>query len=157
MSPAQPIDKSTPVYPLRIAAQLTDTSVYTLRQYVDHGLILPFKTASNRRLYSDADIQRIRCIRRYLDEYGLNIAGIKAMFAQVPCWIIRPCSMEDRNNCDAYTVTHDPCWKATRKGSACINEDCRVCDVYQLPSKCVDIKSIFKLLEKSQKSLENGS
>ena len=71
---------TTPLYPLRIAAELTNTSIYALRQYVDLGLILPYKSPSNRRLYSKVDIQRILCIRKYLDEYGLNIAGIKALF-----------------------------------------------------------------------------
>ncbi|MCK4893759.1 MAG: MerR family DNA-binding transcriptional regulator, partial [Calditrichia bacterium] len=45
-------DSITPLFPLRVAAELSNTSIYSLRQYVDLGLILPYKTASNRRLYS---------------------------------------------------------------------------------------------------------
>lgn len=155
MSEPKKIDPTTPVYPLRVAAGLTGTSVYALRQYVDLGLILPYKTETNRRLYSETDIQRIRCIRKYLDEYGLNIAGIKTLFAQVPCWLIRPCSEEDRMNCDAYTESHEPCWQVSTKGAACKNEDCRTCNVYQLPNQCVDVKSIFKILENSNQISEN--
>ncbi len=151
------IDHTSPVYPLRVAAQLTNTSVYTLRQYVDLGLILPYKTSTNRRLYSEADIRRIKCIRRYLDEMGLNIAGIKAMFAQVPCWLIRPCTAKDREYCEAYTLSNKPCWEVSQKGEACKNEDCRVCNVYQLPNKCVDVKSIFKILENTNQISENKS
>ena len=155
MSESKIIDPITPVYPLRVAAELTGTSVYALRQYVDLGLILPYKTETNRRLYSQTDIQRIRCIRKYLDEYGLNIAGIKTLFAQVPCWLIRPCSEKDRANCDAYTESHEPCWQVSKKGAACKNEDCRTCNVYQLPNQCVDVKSIFKILENSNQISEN--
>ncbi|NQV37279.1 MAG: MerR family transcriptional regulator [Candidatus Marinimicrobia bacterium] len=157
MSETNKIENITPVYPLRVAAELTGTSVYTLRQYVDLGLIIPFKTESNRRLYSQTDIQRIRCIRKYIDEYGLNIAGIKAMFAQVPCWLIRPCSKEDQKNCDAFTNSHLPCWLVKTKGEICENEECRTCNVYQLPNQCVDIKSIFKVLENSNQISEKKS
>ncbi len=156
MSEAKKLDNTTPVYPLRVAAELTNTSVYTLRQYVDLGLILPHKTKTNRRLYSQADIHRIHCIRKYLDDYGLNIAGIKAMFAQVPCWLIRPCTNEDRENCGAYTISHVPCWQVENKGPECENEDCRTCNVYQLPGQCVDVKSIFKMIENSNQISENG-
>jgi MerR family transcriptional regulator/heat shock protein HspR len=139
------IDNPTaPLYPLRVAAELTGTSVYALRQYVDLGLIIPFKTTTNRRLYSKVDIQRILCIRKYLDEQGLNIAGIKALLASVPCWLVKPCPIDDREKCDAYTSVSEPCWQVTVKGPACQNVDCRECDVYRLQEECNDLKSIFK-------------
>lgn len=137
-------DLTKPLYPLRVAAELTNTSVYALRQYVDLGLILPHRTINNRRLYSQVDIMRVRCIRKYIDDYGLNIAGVKAMFAQVPCWLIKPCSMADRQNCDAYTAITEPCWNADYKGVECQKEDCRTCSVYRLPETCTDPKSLMK-------------
>lgn len=140
-------DPTKPLYPLRVASDLSKTSVYSLRQYVDAGLILPYQTPSKRRLYSQIDIQRIKCIRKYLDEYGLNIAGIKVLFAQVPCWLLRPCNEDDCFQCEAYTSSTEPCWQITVKGPACKNEDCRTCAVYRLPEECDDIKSIFKRLE----------
>ncbi len=137
-------DPVKPLYPLRVASELSETSIYSLRQYVDEGLILPYKTKSNRRLYSQVDIKRIQCIRKFLDIYGLNIAGIKAVFAQVPCWLLKPCEEADCFECDAYTSSSQPCWQAKNKGAACQNEDCRVCPVYRLPEQCSDPKSIFK-------------
>ena len=143
------IDSPTaPLYPLRVAAELTGTSVYALRQYVDLGLIIPYKTPTNRRLYSKVDIERILCIRKNLDEYGLNIAGIRALLAAVPCWMIKPCPIEDREKCDAYTSTTEPCWQVTVKGPTCKNVDCRECDVYRLHEECSDLKSIFKKFSK---------
>jgi len=139
------VDNPTaPLYPLRVAAELTGTSVYALRQYVDLGLIIPYKTPTNRRLYSKVDIQRILCIRKYLDEQGLNIAGIKALLASVPCWLVKPCPIEDREKCDAYTSLNEPCWQVTVKGPTCQEVDCRECDVYRLQEECNDLKSIFK-------------
>ncbi len=139
---------TAPLYPLRVAAELTNTSVYALRQYVDLGLIIPYKTPTNRRMYSKVDIQRILCIRKYLDEYGLNIAGIKALLAAVPCWAIKPCPEEDRGNCDAYTSLIQPCWQVSIKGPTCQNVDCRECEVYRLHEECNDLKSIFKKFNK---------
>jgi DNA-binding transcriptional MerR regulator len=140
-------DPAAPLFPLRIAAELTGTSVYALRQYVDLGLIIPLKTQTKRRLYSRADIQRILCIRKFLDDHGLNLAGISTMFAQVPCWLLKPCPEKDRQECDAYTSVSEPCWQVSRKGETCQNEDCRDCPVYKLPEKCSDIKSIFRMVK----------
>lgn len=137
-------NESSPVYTIGIAAQLTNTSVHALRVYEDKGLILPYKTDTNRRLYSRQDIQRINCIRHHLDEEGLNIAGIKALLALVPCWLIRPCSEVDHATCDAYTSTTEPCWAASEKGAECRDADCRQCRVYQLGVRCGNIKELYK-------------
>ncbi len=141
------IDSTTPLYTLKVAAELSGTSVHSIRQYIDKGLLIPFKTETKRHLFSQVDIQRLKCIRRYLDDLGLNIAGIKAQFALVPCWKVKPCSESDRQNCEAYTALSNPCWEATVKGPKCKNEDCRLCNVYKLPEKCNDLKSFLKLLD----------
>ncbi|MBT3216875.1 MAG: MerR family transcriptional regulator [Candidatus Marinimicrobia bacterium] len=139
-----PNNDSRPLYTISIAAKLTNTAISTLRMYEDRGLILPHKTKTKRRLYSDVDINRILCIRKHLDEEGLNIAGIKSLLALVPCWIIKPCSKSSRNSCEAYTVSTKPCWKANPKGMDCVDVDCRECKVYQLANKCTDIKHLYK-------------
>jgi MerR family transcriptional regulator/heat shock protein HspR len=141
---------SEPVYTLGVAAKLSNTSVYSLRQYVDKGLVIPYRTKTNRYLYSEGDIIRLKCIRRYLDELGLNIAGIRAIFALVPCWLLKPCSEQDRQGCDGYTAIDRPCWEVNKKGGACKNEDCRTCKVYLLPEKCKDLKTLFKKLNKQE-------
>jgi hypothetical protein len=116
-----------PVYTLRIASKLSSISVYSIRQYIDKGLIIPYKTKTKRHLFSDVDILRLNCIRKYLDELGLNVAGINALFSLVHCWLIKPCSKGDRENCDAYTHVSEPCWQASQKGPLCRNSDCRIC------------------------------
>ena len=133
-----------PLYTLSVASKLSNTPAHSIRQYIDKGLILPFRTDTNRHLFSNVDILRLKCIRKYLDEQGLNIAGINALFSLVPCWIIKPCSEEDRINCDAYSSVSHPCWQASQKGPKCKNSDCRVCEVYQLPEKCINLKDFIK-------------
>ena len=140
-------DLTEPVYTLKVAATLSGTSVYSIRQYVDKGLLLPFRTDTNRHLFSKTDIQRLKCIRKYLDNMGLNIAGIKAQFAMVPCWNIRPCPIEDRDICEAYSSVVSPCWEVSAKGSECEDVDCRTCNVYQLPNTCNDLKSYLKTVD----------
>lgn len=142
--------KSTdPLYTLAVVSRLTNTPTHSIRQYIDKGLIIPFKTKTKRHLFSDVDILRLKCIRKHLDEQGLNIAGINALFSLVPCWLLKPCSEEDRQKCDAYTDVTKPCWLASNKGPQCQNSDCRLCPVYQLPEKCVNLKDFIKKITNS--------
>jgi len=137
-------DRSIPLYTISIAAKLTNTTVYTLRMYDDKGLIIPHRTRTGRRLYSDTDITRLHCIREHIDRQGLNIAGIKSLMAMIPCWLLKPCIPEEWMQCAAYESTTDPCWQAANKSSACRNEDCRYCPVYHIPERCTDVKSLYK-------------
>ena len=138
------IDSTQPVYTLRVASKLTSTPTHSIRQYIDKGLIVPFKTKTNRHLFSNVDIQRLKCIRKLLDDQRLNVAGINALFSMVPCWLIKHCEKEERENCDGYHSNSYPCWMASNKGPKCLNTNCRTCDVYRLPERCTNIKDIFK-------------
>ncbi len=141
---AENIDKSLPLYTIGMAARLCEITVHTIRMYEQKGLVLPFRSEAKQRLYSQNDVERLRCIRRHLTEDGLNIAGIKAQLAMTPCWLIRPCALDDYKTCAAYTATQEPCWAVENKGGACDEEDCRVCPVYQLGTQCGDIKALYK-------------
>ena len=134
----------SPVYTIGIASKLTATSVHALRLYEKKGIILPYVTKTNRRLFSKSDIQRIKCIRQHLDEDGLNIAGIKALLATIPCWLIKPCSKPSQQTCDAFTSILLPCWEAEFKAPECAGADCRECDVYRMGNICGDVKSITR-------------
>ena len=140
------IDRSTPLYTIGIAAQLTGTTVSTIRMYEEKGLVIPYKAPSGHRQFSDSDIVRLRCIRENLDKRGLNIAGIKTLMSLVPCWVLRPCSEEDRQSCDAYTTSTEPCWMVARKGPECESAECRTCPVYHIPDRCHDLKTLYKEL-----------
>lgn len=138
------IPTTEPVYTLGTTSKLSAISVYSIRQYIDNGLILPYVTNTNRHLFSFVDILRLKCIKKQLSENGLNIAGIKAMYSLIPCWAIHPCSIESRQSCDAYYSMEVPCWDASEKGPECKNKDCRNCEVYKFPEECGDLKGLVR-------------
>jgi len=138
------IESTIPVYTLSIASGLSDIPVHSIRQYVDKGLIIPFRKKSNRNLFSQVDILRLRFIHKLLVEDGLNVAGIKSLLAIIPCWAIRKCSAEEREKCQAfYSITY-PCWEASEKGTLCKNTNCRECEVYRIVENYPDLKSFLK-------------
>jgi MerR family transcriptional regulator, heat shock protein HspR len=66
-----------PRYMISVAADLVGMHPQTLRIYENKGLIRPKRTAGNTRLYSEADLDRLRLIQRLTNELGLNLAGIE--------------------------------------------------------------------------------
>jgi MerR family transcriptional regulator, heat shock protein HspR len=66
-----------PRYMISIAADLVGMHPQTLRIYENRGLIRPKRTAGNTRLYSEADLDRLRLIQRLTNELGLNLAGVE--------------------------------------------------------------------------------
>jgi MerR family transcriptional regulator/heat shock protein HspR len=70
-------DRDRPRYMISIAAELVGMHPQTLRMYEQKGLVHPDRTAGNTRLYSDADVERLRLIQRLTTELGLNLAGVE--------------------------------------------------------------------------------
>ena len=68
-----------PRYMISVAAELVGMHPQTLRQYEEKGLVRPQRTAGNTRLYSEADLERLRLIQRLTTELGLNLAGVEAV------------------------------------------------------------------------------
>ena len=66
-----------PRYMISVAADLVGMHPQTLRIYESKGLIRPRRTAGNTRLYSEADIERLRLIQRLTNDVGLNLAGVE--------------------------------------------------------------------------------
>jgi MerR family transcriptional regulator, heat shock protein HspR len=66
-----------PRYMISVAAELVGMHPQTLRIYESKGLVTPKRTAGNTRLYSDADLERLRLINRLTTELGLNLAGVE--------------------------------------------------------------------------------
>jgi len=140
------VESTTPVYTLSTTSSLSGIPVHSIRQYIDKGLIIPFKKDSNRNLFSQVDILRLKYINNLLNEGGLNIAGIRALLALIPCWAIRQCSNEEREKCQAYLSNSYPCWEASEKGTLCKNTNCRECEVYRIVENYSDVKSFVKTL-----------
>jgi MerR family transcriptional regulator, heat shock protein HspR len=66
-----------PRYMISVAADLVGMHPQTLRIYESKGLIRPKRTAGNTRLYSEADVERLKLIQRLTTELGLNLAGVE--------------------------------------------------------------------------------
>jgi MerR family transcriptional regulator/heat shock protein HspR len=66
-----------PRYMISVAADLVGMHPQTLRIYEAKGLVRPQRTAGNTRLYSDADLERLKLIQRLTTELGLNLAGVE--------------------------------------------------------------------------------
>lgn len=71
-------DPKRPRYFISIAAELTSVHPRTLRIYEEEGLLCP-QRRNNLRLYSEADIQRVRIIRFLTRRQGVNLAGVKVI------------------------------------------------------------------------------
>ena len=61
------------------AAQLLGMHPQTLRKYERLGLVQPTRTVGSTRLYARAELERLRLIKRLVDEQGLNLAGVQHM------------------------------------------------------------------------------
>ena len=66
-----------PRYMISVAADLVGMHPQTLRVYESKGLIRPKRTGGNTRLYSEADLERLRLIQQLTNELGLNLAGVE--------------------------------------------------------------------------------
>ncbi|MHB1340916.1 MAG: heat shock protein transcriptional repressor HspR [Coriobacteriia bacterium] len=61
---------------ISVAAELAGMHPQTLRIYERKRLVEPQRSSGNTRLYSDADIERLRLIQRLTQEDGVNLAGV---------------------------------------------------------------------------------
>jgi MerR family transcriptional regulator, heat shock protein HspR len=72
-------DDQHPRYMISVAAELVGMHPQTLRIYEAKGLVRPKRTPGNTRLYSEADLIRLRLIQRLTTELGLNLAGVETV------------------------------------------------------------------------------
>src|ERR671910_1538817 len=73
------LDQERGVFMISVAAELADMHPQTLRMYEARGLIAPKRSPKNTRLYSQADVERLRRIQRMTTEEGLNLAGVETV------------------------------------------------------------------------------
>lgn len=64
-----------PCFVISVAARIVGVHAQTLRHYERAGLIWPSRTMGRQRLYSMADIERIRLLRALIEDMGVNLAG----------------------------------------------------------------------------------
>jgi MerR family transcriptional regulator/heat shock protein HspR len=86
MSPKNKTAKQSeeePRYVISVAARILGTQTHTLRYYERIGIIEPFRSAGNIRLYSESDILRLRRVKSLMEELGVNLAGVEVIMHMV--------------------------------------------------------------------------
>lgn len=68
-----------PLYLIGVAARLCDVHPQTLRMYERIGLVRPARVGTKNRMYSNADIERLRQIQRLTQDMGVNLAGVEVI------------------------------------------------------------------------------
>ena len=67
--------KDEPCFVISVAARMVGVHAQTLRHYERVGLIWPSRTVGRQRLYSVADIERLRRLKSLTEDMGVNLAG----------------------------------------------------------------------------------
>ncbi|HXN58290.1 MAG TPA: MerR family transcriptional regulator [Candidatus Angelobacter sp.] len=70
-------DLDKPLYTISVASEILETHPRTLMMYEDLGLIDPYRTATNRRRYSQRNVRKLQVIQQLTREKGVNLAGVK--------------------------------------------------------------------------------
>ena len=66
---------------ISMAARVLGMHPQTLRKYERLGLVRPSRTVGSMRIYSRAEIARLRLIKRLVDELGVNLAGVQQLLS----------------------------------------------------------------------------
>ena len=74
------MDKERGVFMISVAGELAAMHPQTLRIYEARGLIEPKRSPKGTRLYSHADVERLRRIQELTGDAGMNLAGVEKVF-----------------------------------------------------------------------------
>jgi MerR family transcriptional regulator/heat shock protein HspR len=94
-------DPKRPRYFISIAAELAAVHPRTLRIYDEEGLVCPHRR-NNLRLYSEADIERVRTIRFLTSRQGVNLAGVKVILQLEALGKIRVYDLFDEGDVERF-------------------------------------------------------
>jgi len=73
------IPEEEPCFVISVAARMLGMHAQTLRYYERVGIIAPSRSRGRIRLYSQADISRLRQIQRLINDLGVNLAGAEVI------------------------------------------------------------------------------
>ncbi len=69
------------LYFISVAARMLGMHPQTLRKYERLGLVQPNRTIGSMRLYSRDELQRLKIIKRLVDDAGINLAGVQRLLS----------------------------------------------------------------------------
>ena len=90
-----------PRYIISIAAELASCHPRTLRIYEEEGLVSP-QRRNNLRLYSEADIKRVRIIRFLTRRQRVNLAGVRVILQLEALGKIRVYDLFDEDDVERF-------------------------------------------------------
>jgi len=64
---------------ISMAAEILGMHPQTLRKYERLGLVQPSRTIGSMRLYTQDELERLRTIKHFVDELGINLAGVQRL------------------------------------------------------------------------------
>ena len=69
------------LYFISVAARMLGMHPQTLRKYERLGLVQPTRTIGSMRLYSQEELERLKLIKRLVDDAGINLAGVHRLLS----------------------------------------------------------------------------
>ena len=66
---------------ISVAARMLGMHPQTLRKYERLGLVQPSRTIGSMRVYSRDELDRLRAIKRLVDDSGINLAGVQRLLS----------------------------------------------------------------------------
>jgi len=66
---------------ISMAARLLGMHPQTLRKYERLGLVTPARVVGSVRLYSRDEVERLRLIKRLVEDTGVNLAGVQRLLS----------------------------------------------------------------------------
>lgn len=76
-------EDTEPCYVISVAARILSMPTHTLRYYEKIGIIEPYRSRGNIRLYSERDIVMLRKVRSLVDDMGINLAGAEVILRMI--------------------------------------------------------------------------
>ncbi len=100
-----------PIYSISEASKILEIHPRTLLKYEKLKLLKPFRNPkNNRRVYTGNDIQWVVCVMRLVHQDGYSLKSLRSVLDLAPCWMIKGCPTEIRENCEIYIHQDYPCW-----------------------------------------------
>src|SRR5882724_9313612 len=75
------MDVDQDLFFISMAARMLGMHPQTLRKYERLGLVQPSRTIGSMRLYSREELQRLKAIKRLVDDGGINLAGVQRLLS----------------------------------------------------------------------------
>lgn len=104
------INENQGVYSIGTMAQLTGQHPETIRVWERNGLVQP-ERVNNQRRFSNNDLKRLQFIKYFLEEKGLNLAGVRQLTKMYLCWFRNDCTGGHPKDGSVLVNPEKPCWK----------------------------------------------